>query len=268
MGDPVTVTYDAIGGGYDGTRRPDPRITERLLKHLRAKPDGRYLDLACGTGNYTLSLVASGLGLVGVDQSETMLRVARDKAPHIEWHRADAAALPFPDRSFQGAICTLAIHHFPDLIAGFAEVQRVMERGRFVILTAMPEQMRRYWLNAYFPVALSRSIKQMPAREAVTTALDAAGFKLLEIEPWAVPPDPSDLFLYSGKHRPELYLDPDVRKGISTFARLASAREVEAGLTRLRSDLGSGHFVEVAARYEHDGGDYSFVVAEKMGTRQ
>ncbi len=143
-----------------------------------------------------------------------------------------------------------------------------MERGRFVILTAMPEQMHRYWLNAYFPVALSRSIKQMPSREAVTTALDAAGFKLLEIEPWAVPPDPSDLFLYSGKHRPELYLDPDVRKGISTFARLASAREVEAGLTRLRSDLGSGHFVEVAARYEHDGGDYSFVLAEKMGTRQ
>lgn len=46
---------------------------------------------------------------------------------------------------FSGVICTLAIHHFPQRSAAFAEAFRVLQEGRFVLLTATPEQMRAYW---------------------------------------------------------------------------------------------------------------------------
>lgn len=255
--------YDEIGAHYDTTRRADPRLAARLRALLEPEPGGRYLDVGCGTGNYTVSLAASGLAMVGLDQSETMLRAARAKGPRVAWRRGDVAALPFRDGAFRGAVCTLAIHHFSDLAAAFAEVSRVLAWGRFAIFTATPEQMRRYWLGAYFPHMLERSARQMPERAGIETALAGAGFRLVAVEPWDVPPDLMDLFFYAGKHRPALYLDPTVRRGISSFAKLAGPDEIEAGLARLRDDIATGRITDLIEAHAHDGGDYSFVVAEK-----
>jgi hypothetical protein len=75
--------------------------------------------------------------------------------------------------------------------------------------------------------------------------------------------DLQDFFLYSGKHRPEIYLDPRVRTGISTFAALADAAEVEDGCQRLSQDIESGRLAEVMAGYQHAQGDYLFVISAK-----
>jgi hypothetical protein len=83
------------------------------------------------------------------------------------------------------------------------------------------------------------------------------------VEPWEVPADLGDLFLYGGKHRPTLYLDPVVRQGISTFALLADLQELETGIRRLEADIRSRRIVDVMASYVHAGGDYAFVVAER-----
>jgi SAM-dependent methyltransferase len=192
-----------------------------------------------------------------------MLAGARAKSAAVRWCQADVVALPFQAGAFDGALCTLAIHHFADLGAALADARRVLAPGgRLVIFTAFPDQMGGCWLGEYFPVMLERSIAQMPSAGAVERALRAAGLRLLRVEPWLVPADLVDLFLYSGKDRPELYFDPAVRRGISSFALLADAGEVEAGLTRLRADLASGRFAEIRARATSPGGDYAFVVAE------
>jgi SAM-dependent methyltransferase len=253
--------YDAAGSAYDTTRRPDPRIAARLRAHLQPAPRGRYLDLACGTGNYTVSLAAAGVRLTGVDLSLAMLARARAKGAAVAWCQADVARLPFRDRCFDGALCTLAVHHFPALGPVFAEARRVLRAGRFVLFTALPEQMERYWLREYFPSALERSWAQMPSLDTLRAALEAAGFALAAVERWEVPSDLVDLFLYSGKHRPALYLDPAVRAGISTFAWLTGREELARGLARLQADLRSGAIHAVMARHAHGGGDYAFVVA-------
>ncbi len=253
--------YDHIGATYDTTRRADPYLAARLRAHLAPVPGGHYLDLACGSGNYTAALAATGVRLTGVDQSARMIAAATPKSAEVAWHVADANRLPFADGEFAGALCTLAIHHFPDPAAAFREVARVVPRGRFVLLTSDPEQMRGYWLNAYFPDALARAIAQMPPLPTVTAALAAAGFRVVAKEPYAVAPDLQDFFLYSGKHRPAMYLDPAVRAGISTFSMLAEPAEVEAGCARLAADLATGRIAEVVASYLHDGGDYVFLVA-------
>jgi SAM-dependent methyltransferase len=257
-----TPLYDTIGVGYDGTRRADPEITRRLAGHLGAD-DGNRLDLACGTGNYTAALAAHGGTWYGVDQSGLMIERAQRRSDRVVWLQADAAALPFPGGMFTGAICTLATHHFPDLTTAFAEVHRVLQGGRFVIFTATPEQMRSYWLNEYFPVTMSRAIAQMPPLQTTLDALDGAGFRAVRTDPYSVTPELEDLFLYAGKHRPQLYLSPEVRRGISTFATLADPAELARGLRRLESDITSGAIDDVVASYRSDAGDYLFVIAER-----
>lgn len=255
------VRYDRIGIGYDTTRRADPYIAGRLFELLKAPVGARVLDVACGSGNYTAALARRGLRMVGVDQSATMLDAARHKSTDVHWCRGEVGALPFADARFDGALCTLALHHFPDLRVAIGEMRRVMRGGRLVFFTATREQMRGYWLNAYFPIAMERSIEQMPDWCDVESALLAAGFSVIRAEPYDVQPDLQDFFLYSGKLRPEIYLDPNVRAGISTFSLLADADEVDSGCRKLAGDLAGEIITNVLDRYRHSRGDYLFVVA-------
>ena len=114
-----------------------------------------------------------------------------------------------------------------------------------MIFTATPEQMKGYWLNEYFPVAMAKSMEQMPEPELVQDSLTAAGFRVTFTEAYEVLPDLQDFFLYSGKHHPEMYLSETVRKGISTFASLAEPVEVISGCARLRADIESGRIDQV-----------------------
>src|SRR5579859_5094306 len=141
----MNALYDTIGKEYDGTRTADPRITRRLYGLLNPTTAGKYLDVACGTGNYTISLSHLGVSISGIDQSELMISMAKKKAPAIGWKVGDAENLPFPSRSFQGAICTLATHHFRSVQKAFTEAFGVISGGRFVVFTAYPEQMMGYW---------------------------------------------------------------------------------------------------------------------------
>jgi ubiquinone/menaquinone biosynthesis C-methylase UbiE len=255
--------YDRIGTHYDVTRRADPALVARLIAHLNPEPTGRYLDIACGTGNYTVAVAQTGMRVHGIDQSPRMIAAARDKSHAVAWLVGNVEALPFRDGTFSGVLCTLAIHHFKALQPAFQEAFRVLTRGHFVLFTSTAEQMRGYWLNAYFPAAMARSIVQMPGLQTIIRALQRSGFASVHTEPYEVHTDLQDFFLYSGKHRPAMYLDPQVRAGISTFAALADPSEVEEGCRKLSQDIESGRIAEVIARYRHPHGDYLFVVGEK-----
>ena len=254
--------YDRIGTDYDVTRRADPYITERLIHHLNPQPDGRYLDLGCGTGNYAIA-IASVLRVEvhGIDQSRRMICTAREKRSSVAWHCGDAEFLPFRENSFSGVMCILGMHHFKHLGAVFEEVFRILEGGRFVIFTATQEQMRGYWLNRYFPNAMEKSIRQMLGLRSLIEQLRNAGFRHVESEAYRVTNSLQDLFLYSGKHRPEIYLDPRIRRGISTFANLADPGEVERGCVELASDIRSGRIEKVIHEARDREGDYLFVAA-------
>ena len=258
--------YDTIGRTYDATRRADPEITSYLVKFLNLERGASYLDVACGTGNYTSALANLSARMFGIDQSSTMLDAARRKNSSIKLVRGDAELLPFRGGSFRGAICTWAIHHMRDYGAAFREIFRVIECGRFVLFGADPSQVAGYWLNEYFP-SVGRIAGELPTIEAVEQKLRAAGFSKITRQKWDIPETVQDWFFYAGKHHPEIYFDKKVRDGISIFAKStepAQVREIEEGLARLREDLESGRFAEVANKYRHDRGDCTFVIAEKQ----
>jgi len=259
------VLYDAIGTTYVRSRRADPAITRRLADELRLTPSGSYLDVACGTGNYTTALSALGGAWSAIDVSGVMLAQARGKSGSISWIQSSADLLPFPCATFDGAICTLAIHHFASLESPFAEVRRTLRRGSFVIFTGLADQMRHYWLCHYFPEMMARSIEKMPSESRIRVALSAAGFQSVTVSPFFVTNELSDLFLYSGKERPQLYLDSTLRANISSFANLASPDELQDGLARLIADLHNGAFASIKARYASQDGDYAYVIARFDG---
>lgn len=258
------MLYDRIGVGYDATRRADPEIVRQLTELLAAPAGARCLDVACGTGNYTIALAEAGLRLHGLDVSSTMLASAQAKSGTVQWVGADATAIPFADGSFGAAVCTMALHHFREPAAVFREIARVLgQDARLVFLTAAREQMRCYWLNEYFPEAMEASILQMTPLDQTIIALLGAGFAQVTAVPFFVTADLQDLFLYAGKYRPALYLDPGVRAGISTFANLASTPELEQGCARLEADLAAGRFKAVLQASEHGVGEYLFLVARR-----
>lgn len=257
------VLYDRIGDGYDLTRRADPYITERLGRLLAIQPGRVYLDIACGTGNYTTALAAVGGRWHGVDASATMIAAARPKSASVSWHVADVTALPPSIPAVDGACCVLALHHFPDVPAALREIRRVLRPGgRFAAFTASRDQLRSYWLNAYFPNAMAREIAKMPDVPEVERWMTDSGLTAILREPYTVLPDLQDFFLPGGKHRPHLYLDARVRAGISTFAALADPAEVEKGCRLLTEDLRTGRFQEIAGGRDQGQGDCLFVVGE------
>ena len=257
----MSAVYDSIGETYTASRRADPPIAATLAALLGLKSSGRYLDVACGTGNYTAALSGQAGTWTGIDVSVLMLSHACQSCSDVTWLRADAATLPFRTASFDGATCTLAVHHFSDLDRPLCEVRRVLRSGSLVLFTAFPEQMRKYWLCHYFPSMMQRSIEKMPSEDSVREALSAAGFSRLEVTPYCVAPDLEDLFLYSGKDRPDLYLQASIRANISSFASLATSEEIDCGVVALERDVSSGRFREVQANYNSSGGDYAFVAA-------
>ena len=94
--------------------------------------DQTVLDVACGTGilaRTAAEQVGPHSRVVGLDLNEAMLTVARRVRPDIEWHRGDAAALPFADKSFDAVLCQMALMFFPDRAAALREMHRVVADG-------------------------------------------------------------------------------------------------------------------------------------------
>jgi ubiquinone/menaquinone biosynthesis C-methylase UbiE len=259
----MNVKYDKIGVDYNRTRKADNYLAQQLLLHLQPAKNGKYLDIGCGTGNYTAELQKIGFDFIGIYPSKLMLEKAKRKNDKINWKIGSAENTGLPENSVNGIIGSLTIHHWTDLNNGFYELNRVLKpNGRIVIFTSTPEQMKGYWLNHYFPKMLFNSIVQMPTLEKVKEAMTASGIEYLETHKYFIKPDLKDQFLYCGKHNPELYFNEQIRHGISSFSSLANRIEVENGLAELRKDIDSGKIKEIIKSYENDLGDYLYVIGK------
>ena len=261
----MTAIYNKIGDNYDITRKADPEITATLAKLLNIQNNKHYLDIACGTGNYTIELNKLGGKWYGFDQSQKMLDEATAKSSEIQWSNFDIENLGYADNQFDGAICSLAIHHFKDLDIALSEVARVLKSdSNLVIFTSTPEQMSHYWLAHYFPDMMQKSCAQMPSLSAIETALAKNQFTPLSIKPFFITEHLQDFFLYSGKQRPEIYLSEIVRNGISSFKNFCTHPEMHQGLRKLDGDIRSGAIHDLINQHHNcSGGHYLFVVAKK-----
>jgi SAM-dependent methyltransferase len=148
--------------------------------------------------------------------------------------RGAAEALPLSDGSVDAALAVLTIHHWTDVEAGIAELRRVA-RHRVVILTWDQSVLREFWLvREYLPAAAAVSAGHAVPVPHLVELLPGA-----RVEPVPVPHDCTDGFGAAFWRRPEAYLDPMVRAGISMLAQ-ADPRDLADGLSALAADLESG----------------------------
>ena len=123
--------------------------------------------------------------------------------------------------------------------------------------------MKKYWLNEYFPSMMQRASSLMHNENQFFESLRQAGFEDIQTEKFFVSDQLQDLFLQAGKYKPQIYLDPAVRRGISSFALEENQEEIMHGLYKLKQDIFSGAIKEIIHSYESDLGDYVFVHAQK-----
>jgi SAM-dependent methyltransferase len=229
-GMPSAQLYDTIGATYTVTRRTEPRIAAQIWAALG---DARtVLNVGAGTGSYE----PPGRDVTAVEPS-ALMRAQRPAgvAPCVA---ATAESLPFEDQSFDAAMAVSTIHHWPDPIAGLREMRRVARR--VVVFTHDSSDTgwrRRFWLTRdYLPEVADLIV----GRPSVTDLASAIGARM---EPVSIPWDCADGLFEAYWRRPEAYLDENVRRGLSVWARVGPAAEQRA-VRSLRDDLVSGRWAE------------------------
>ena len=134
--DTVAASYEEkrfSGGG----RLIDRREKRAVLDALEPLDRQEVLEIACGTGRFTVMLAERGADVTGIDISAAMLALARENASvagvgdHLEFARGDAGRLPFPDDAFDTVIA-VRFFHLADTPASFlSEMARVARETVF-----------------------------------------------------------------------------------------------------------------------------------------
>jgi|SRR5579864_4894772 len=112
---------------------------QEVIDLARPKPGDLVLDVATGTGNTALALAPLVRRVIGLDLTREMLNQARRIAAernlkNTDWVIGDAAALPFPDSTFDIYTVRAAPHHFRDVDAFVEEAFRVLKPDRDAVL--------------------------------------------------------------------------------------------------------------------------------------
>jgi demethylmenaquinone methyltransferase/2-methoxy-6-polyprenyl-1,4-benzoquinol methylase len=198
----VEAMFDRIARVYDRmnavmTAGMDRRWRERAADLANVGAGDRVLDVATGTGDLAIELrgrVGDAGEVVGLDFSEGMLELARDKAPGIRFDQGSALELPYADGEFAAATVGFGARNFSDLGRGLAEMRRVVRPGgRVVVLEITTPQKPplswffRFWFDTAVPALgrfagdsdaytyLPSSVRRFPGPQALGAELADAG---------------------------------------------------------------------------------------------
>jgi len=220
--------YDEIGRSYASQRVPDRRIDAQIRRALR---DARtVVNVGAGSGSYE----PTDRRVVAVEPSAVMLaQRPPGAAPAVG---GVAEALPFPDGAFDAALATLTLHHWTDLGTGVAEMRRVARRVVALTFDTVFE-LDQWIVREYLPEMTGQQLFDFPVVDELAALLDA------DIEVVPIPADCTDGFTGAYWARPEAYLDPKVRAGMSAMQTMDQAL-VTARMERLGADLASGAWDE------------------------
>lgn len=134
----TTTRHDAWAAGEHYERymgRWSRQIAARYLDWLGAPQDAAWLDLGCGTGALTQTILARSAPrtIVAIDQSADFVAHARaatsDERVRMRFEVGDAQKIPLPDAAVDVAASALVINFVPDRVQALREMKRVVKPG-------------------------------------------------------------------------------------------------------------------------------------------
>lgn len=209
-GEQVRDMFDNIAPAYDLLNRAmtlgiDTRWRRRAVKMLQAVPHDRILDLATGTGDLAFELARrlDPVEVTGLDLSEQMIAVARQKASRLDYAdcvkfaTGDCLQLPFTSHSFDCVTCAYGVRNFENLLTGYREMHRVLKpsgtlciielstptlpivRGlyKFYSTRVIPALGRMLSRDGRAYTYLPQSIAAVPQGEQMLSLITQAGFE-------------------------------------------------------------------------------------------
>ena len=199
-------TYNQYGEAYHQKRLREhdsiynryldqPMIEKLLGPNLEQQ---QILDLGCGSGLLSKALIKKGAQVSGIDFSDTLIEIANHECPEGDFRLGNINDLPFPDLSFDVVVSALVFHYEQDLLPGFSEAKRVLQRnGRFIFTIHHPIQevlekdddpssrrLRPYFHNEAYDWEMLESMSLRSYHhtfETISEALFKAGFAIEQI---------------------------------------------------------------------------------------
>jgi ubiquinone/menaquinone biosynthesis C-methylase UbiE len=200
----VENTYNKIANQYTNRYGDSSFIMRNIDKFSKLLPlKGKILDLGCGSGRAMKHFMDRGFDVVGIDFSEGMLKLARERISHANLRKMNMRKLEFVAESFDGIWSNFSLLHVPnrEIQIVIKECFRVLKpNGIFYIAVGSgndQESIEDEWLKKG-----EKMFFNSISKESLRAHLTVAGFKIEEINVEEDAPENDDhpiLYLYARK---------------------------------------------------------------------
>ncbi|SFA96203.1 putative AdoMet-dependent methyltransferase [Lentibacillus halodurans] len=142
--------FDDQAAGYDqnikmagyrfNVHQDYDKALSKAAETTNLQPNDVCVDIGVGTGNLGAKFFDKGARIIGIDQSEEMLKVCAEKYPAIETRKGHFLALPLLDNQADAIVSSYALHHIPDdeKLLALDEMNRVLKtNGQVCVVDLM-----------------------------------------------------------------------------------------------------------------------------------
>jgi len=211
----VHDVFETISNNYDKMNsvisfKQHIRWRSDTMKRMNVQKDTMALDVCCGTADWTIAL-AEAVGpngkVVGIDFSESMLKVGEDKVCHlkqVELVHGHAMDLPFPNDTFDYVTIGFGLRNVPDIDQVLRELHRVVKPGGMVVCleTSQPtligyKQLYYFYFRYIMPLFgkllaksyqeyawLNESARNFPGMKELANKFNQVGLQNVKYKPY------------------------------------------------------------------------------------
>ncbi len=134
----IQTMFNIIADRYDFFNNLMSLSTQRYIKYksiknLNIKPHDKIIDLCCGTGDLSIIIkqIEPQADVTGIDFSDKMLEVAKQKSQNIQYLQGDVTALPYPDNTFDCTVMGFGLRNIQNAEKAVEEAYRILKPGGY-----------------------------------------------------------------------------------------------------------------------------------------